>query len=247
MKENEVSGNAAVRKFVSDNVPTKKGENELVIRHGHAALIHEPNAVELNGVITAPRMFFEKRASLHDPNKCHVVYDRLKGQIVLTVDEQCEDRNYTVTGTLQDNPELAPFKINSTSMMGVKDLMQILKFNRIFFVDQDDNAKIVAALQNFKAKVDQELVDSNDNRGAQNQTKISKLEHSLQESFVLSMPLFKGQPAISFRVEICVQITNGGVVVWLESRELKDLQMSSKAAIISKEIEAFKDIVCIEI
>lgn len=247
MQDKEISKSAAIRKFVGDNVPTEKGANELVIRHGQAEDIWTPNAVEIIGVITAPRMFFEKRKNLHNLDKCHVVYDRQQGSIKLIVDEQCEGRNYEISGQLQDNPELNPFKINQTATWTVKDMMNVLKFNRVFFVDKDDNAKIVTSLQNFKARVDQELVDSNDNRGAQNQTKITKLEHSLQESFVLSMPLFKGQPAVSFRVDICVQITNGAVVVWLESRELKELQMSGKASIIEKELEAFKDIVCIEV
>jgi len=247
MKEEEkVAKNREIRQFVNDNQPAEKGERELVIRTGLAPILYEPNAVNLVGVISAPADFYSKRKALHNPDKCHVIFDKQKGQIDLICDEQCEGRNYVIQGCLKANPELEPFQINTAKTFTVKDLMQVLKFNRVHFADKDLNAKIVGSLQNFKAKVDQTLEDSSNDRGQQAQIRITKLEHELQERFVLAMPIFKGGAVISFTVDICVQITSGAVAVWLESRELKDLQVTMKSTIIDKELETFKDIVCIE-
>lgn len=247
MKEDEVSKNKAIRTFVNDNKPTETGEKELVIRTGDAEHILYPNPVRIAGVITAPGEFYKKRKKLHNPDKCHVIYDRQKGTLSLVIDEQYEGSNYQIEGVIMKNPDLTPFCINSFGKtFTVKELMQVVKFNRVHFADKDDNAKIVLSLQNFKAKVDQTLEDSSNNRGAESKIKITNLEHELQESFMLQMPIFKGGDVKLFKVDICVQISDGSVVVWLESRDLKDIEVSGLNSIIDTELEIFKDIVCIE-
>jgi regulatory protein YycH of two-component signal transduction system YycFG len=241
-KNEETAKNSAIKNAVTD------GTKELTFRTGEAEKIIYPNKVTLSGVINTPANFYMKRKALHNKDKCHVVYDKQVGTIKLVVDEQNNTQNYEVTGAILPNPQLAPFKINSGSTTTIKDLMQILKFNRVFFADKDDNAKIVLALQNFKAKVEQTLEDSNDNRGAQGKVKISKLEHELQESFVLNMAIFKGSEPTSFKVDVCVQLTDAGSpVVWLESRDLKDMQVNGIDGMITAELDAFKDIVCVEV
>lgn len=246
MENEEVAKNKAIRQFVSDNKPTEAGEKELIIRTGDAERILYPNKVRLSGVITAPAEFYNKRKELHDPNKCHVIYDKQKGAIKLVVDEQCAEQNYEVQGVLEDNEYLNPFKINSKTTFGVKDLMSVLKFNRVFFVDKDENAKIVLSLQNFKARADKTFEDSSNNRGTDSKVQITNLEHSLQEFFMLKMPLFKGGKEYTFKVDICVTASDGSVVVWLESRDLKDLQISEKNALMDEQLAHFSNIVCIE-
>lgn len=250
-ENSEKSSDKVLMKFLNDHLQSNDDGKVLVIRTGDAPNQLDqikPNKVHIGGIISAPSEFFNKRATLHNLDKCHVIYDKWAGQLTLIVDEQFECDNYKITGKIIDNPDLLPFKINlfENGIFSIKELQKTLKFNRVHFLDKDENAKIVLSLQNFKAKVDKTIEESSDGRGNENNTKVTKLEHELQESFVLNMPIHKGCENYTFRVEIGLQVTSGGVVVWLESRELKELQITSKDAIISRELEQFKGIVCIE-
>lgn len=68
----------------------------------------------------------------------------------------------------------------------------------------------------------------------------------MQESFTVNMPIFKGLPNFSFKIDILCEVTSGDVVVWLESKELMELQKSQLSTVIDEELKAFQDIVCIE-
>lgn len=244
--------NSTIKKFIRDYFFSKEEESTpktIVIREGAAPrLLDEvqPAKTILEGVISSPRNFYEKRKELHDPNKCHVTFDRTLGVINLIVDEQYHETNYTIKGKIQENPDLRLFHINTNKMFGIKELMSLLKFNRIHFVDKEANAKIVLSLQNFKAKIEKALVDSSDNRGMDEKSKLTKLEHELEESFKLHMPIFKGGEPFTFVVDICLSASSSDVHVWLESKELKELIDKLKEQTITKELETFKDIVCIE-
>jgi len=175
-----------------------------------------------------------------------VIYDLQAGRIALIVDENFENDNYKICGNIQDNSELKKFMINTGNQFEPKDLLKVLKFNRIYFESKEENAKICIALQNFKAKVATALENANDLRGEKLNHLHSKIEHDLQESFVLDIQIFKGQPKTKFKVDICLELRAGEVYVLLESVQLKDLEMSTKEDILKKELEIFSEIVCIE-
>lgn len=91
-KATNTTVNDQVKKFIGDTkfYQQENGDHkgEIIIRSGDAEEIFYPIRVDLSGVITAPGKFYEKRKDLHDPNKSHVVYDKLAGTIKLVVDEQ---------------------------------------------------------------------------------------------------------------------------------------------------------------
>lgn len=249
--EKETPKDQAVRKFMADNM-NKADESTpgvLTIREGAAAKqldAIKPNKVHISGTIKAPSEFYEKRKSLHDPNKCHILYDKVSATITLVVDEQFENDNYMIKGSLIANPDLEPFKINKNHLFTVKELMQVLKFNRIHFADKDKNAVVVTHLQQFKANIEKEINNADDGRGNQNIGKTQTLKAELTESFILSMPIYKGEPSKTFSVDIGFQVTDASVNIYLESRDLKELQVSAAESVMSTELAKFKDIVCIE-
>lgn len=239
-----------VKKFIADheNTPHEEGKVlSIILGEAPAALDPiKPNKVHLSGTIKAPSEFYNKRKHLHNKDACHVLYDVLGGSIIVVVNEMFASDNHQITGKLSANPELAQFKINTGTTFGPKDLQNVLKFNRVLFFNQDENAKICLALQNFKAKISTDITDVDDQRGdAERGVKI-KIDHEIAESFTLKMPLFKGQPEETFKVDVWVEARSGGVSVWLESRELKELQQKRSKEIVEKELENFKDVVCIE-
>lgn len=256
MEQNEIAETKAVRKFVSDvlNEEDPKGAKVIIIRQGDAPKqldAIKPNKVHIEGTISAPSDFYKKRKDLHDPNKCHILFDKLKGTIILVVDENFAESNYKITGKVIENPELDPFCINEANSCGggmfqVKELMEVLKFNRIHFKDAAENAKIVTSLRNFKAKAEQTFTDANDNRGNSDKQKITKLETELAESFILEMAVHKGGEKKTFKVDILCKATSTAVEVYLESVELHDLKQKSMIEILGAELKEFEGIVCIE-
>lgn len=252
----EIAENKVVRKFVSDVLNEEDSDKHkvIIIRQGDAPKqldAIKPNKVHVEGIISAPSKFYEKRKGLHNPDKCHVLFNRLAGTIVLIVDENFSENNYKITGKVIENPELKPFCINEAGgcgggMFQVKELMEVLKFNRIHFKDQAENAKIVTSLRNFKAKAEQTFNDVDDNRGNSDKQKITKLETELAESFLLEMAIHKGGEKKTFKVDILCKATSTAVEVYLESVELHDLKQKSMNEILETELKAFAEIVCIE-
>jgi hypothetical protein len=249
MSEKKEPKDVAIEKFVSDHLNNPDSGSVLTIREGIAPKqldAIQPQKVELSGTIKAPSEFYAKRRHLHSPDKCHVIYDRTAGTIELVFDEQYSSINYKITGKIEPNPDLKAFCINTNKMFTVKELMSILKFNRVHFADKDSNATIVLSLQNFKAKVEKSLTDTTTLRGNEEQSRLVKLEHELEESFFLFMPIHKGGSSYKFQVDICISATSADVQVWLESKDLKELQDTSGASMIEEELKNFVDIVCIE-
>lgn len=248
--ENVTPKEQAIQKFVGDNLNEKQKEGQvLIIREENGATplpLIKPNKVHLSGTIDAPSRFYAKRKALHSADKCHVLVDRTAGTIILVVDEQYANDNYNIMGKIIPNPDLVAFGINQQKMFGIKELMQLLKFNRIHFSDKEVNAKIVTSLMNFKATVEQTIENSSDQRGNDTKQLIQKLETGLAVDFVLSMPMHKAGAPKTFKVEILCRITDGSVDVWLESRDLKELELNSVNDIIDTELKNFTEIVCIE-
>lgn len=239
----------ATKKFVKDwvNKQNKEGETVLLIGDAPKQLnAVEPNQLRLSGTINAPAEFYNKLKDLHDKNKCHVIYNIKNGTILLVVDENFNKVNTEVKGTMIKNPDLQELKINHNYKYGVKELMQTLKFNRLLFANQEENMKVVMQLQNFKAKVEKEITNMDDQRGNEAITKIQKLETGLQERFVLETEIYKGTPKKRFEVEILCQITSNDLQVWLESRELKEIEQKAAEEEIQKQLTYFSDVVCIE-
>jgi len=248
--KNEEAKNEALTKHIADAIQaTSKDGNVLVIREGDAEKIMYKTAIDISGVLSSPSEFYKKRVEkgLHDKNKCHIIFNKNKGTIMLVVDEQYKSENFVIRGSLVENPDLEAFGINSScTIRSVKEAMNFLKMNRLFFTDKDLNHKIVASLQNFKAKVEKEIENSNDLRGNEKVSKMQKLETDLAESFELSIPIYKGQPNSVFAVDILCHVNDNGVNIYFESRGLKELNDSTRSSMIDKELESFKEIVCIE-
>lgn len=230
-----------VKTFVADKKDYLKSEGELIIRVGDAEKINPPVKLVVDGVITAPGDFWEKRKGLHDPEKTHVLINLLNGSIKLSVDENNVNSS-VISGKLSLNPELTALSINSSKTTTVKELMGLLKMNRVFFTDKDENAKIVTNLQNWKAKIETDLEASNNHRGTQRNVKNIDLIHTMDESFVLEIPIFKGMNPSKFKVDICIDVRDAAVVVWLESRELKELEILCRNAAIEIEKKRFEGV-----
>ena len=219
---------------VSDDTKT------LTIFEGTALTPKEKEKVKISGSISAPRVYLEKRS----PNEAtdYILFSREKMTIVFRQHENDQLGSHII-GTLLINPDLKKFNVNSDSnTLGTKEMASLLKRNRLFFTDKDRNFSVVAALNSFQATISTELAKEQDTKGNKRELIEKKVISNIPTDFNLTLPIFVGQKAKTFNVEICFDATDSGVKCWLESADLQELILQNRDEIIDEEIEKIQEI-----
>ncbi len=223
--------------------------NELVIREGEALELKPPAKIKLAGDIHSVATFFAKRyadASVGNGNQLVDKYSTVimvdREGMVITAYLNPQDPDGTeITAKLELTPELKQFCINTEKQFTREELVKIIRFNRRFF-----NAEPYEGILNSYMKLNltgtTELSVGSDNRGNKD-IAFKKLINSqnIPQEFVLNIPVFKGFPGESFRVEVCFETTDASVRFWFESVELNELIEVRKEQIFSKELESCQD------
>lgn len=209
-------------------------------------IVYKKDPVQLEGTIQAPGNFVAKRKKEHNDLKVHVLYSYAGLFIKLRTEEDADaEQNeafYGIVGRLIPNPDIAKLKINvSGSRMSTKDLTDLLKFNRFLFRDKDQNARIIENLQKFKLTAQKHIEANDDSRGNVKDLYEIKNESNVDLGFDLMLPVYVGQPAKSFRVDINYTVRERQIDVWLESAELAELLRSEAMRIIDSELKRFPE------
>lgn len=220
---------------------------EMIIREGSAMPQREPEAVKIHGTIDAPARWLEARRDCVDEKKCHVLVDRDNMKIRL----KCDETDYyggSITGALELSAEYKRFGINSGEYRTHFELAELIKMNRSYFENKTTAMKLVSELQNFKAKVDKELEQSDNNRGDRRMLISQAVQHNLPEAFTLILPVFKGVAEQTIEVEVYVNPSD--LTCTLVSPEANDIVVSCRDALMNSVIErihnATPDVVIIE-
>lgn len=231
--------------MVANGLPQNCGE--VIIREGNAVKLHEPVKVDITGTIDAPARWLEKRFDCIKEKTCNVVVDREQMSIAL----RCNENNHygsSVVGRMELSQEYKRFGINSGEYVTNFELAELIKMNRTYFESKSTAMKLVTELQNFKAKVDKEIEQSDNNRGDRRMLVNQAVQHNLPEAFTLVLPIFKGVPAQTIQVE--VYVNPGDLSCTLVSPEANDIVTSSRDGLMDAVIERIKsatpDIVIIE-
>lgn len=224
------------------NITTDK--KELVIRHGDAAPIREKDPLEINGNINAPAEYVKFRKP--DPKITHLIFDFDSKKISLFVDENNELKD-VITGQIKTNPFLTQFCINTDKRFSLKSLASVLKRLRYFFKDKEANMEIVSRLMNFSGKFE-EFIEAQDNqRGDKLDThSIKMVQNEIPQSFVLSIPVFKGEESREFQVDILFEKRDKSLSLWLESPELNEIELSEVERIFNEQRKNFDNYLIID-
>lgn len=177
-----------------------------------------------------------------NPDRAIVEVDKDKGTITLFLDPE-DAYGPVITAKLEPNPDLEQFFINKNKQFSQRDLVQLLKFTRLYFEDYDKHGSLLKAYQAFSAKTYTDLSGDSDNRGNKNFAFNKKVETGLPATFVMNIPVFKGQEPKRFMVEICLDVTDAAASFWFESVELKELQDIESEKILAAELQSCKDYV----
>jgi hypothetical protein len=224
----------------------------LTIREGQALPLVPPKKVEIIGDIKTVSSFIKSRKGAGDTagqqqinaRRAVVTVDKDKKTITLQLDPQ--DANGTVvTAKLEPNPDLEQFFINKNKQFSQKELVNLLKFSRLYFEDFGQHGTLLKSYTSFSAKTFTDLTGESDNRGNKNFAFNKKVETGLPTAFVMNIPIFKGQDAKRFMVEICLDVTDAAASFWFESVELAEISDIETYRILEDELKECKDYVII--
>lgn len=169
-------------------------------------------------------------------NLCHVSYSFESKCINLYIHEHDEQGSVQISGMMVPNPVLAALKINEGALMIPKIMASQLKMQRRLFADLNEHLNLISNLEKFRIKVEQELVSDADKSGQKRVLFEQKVKHEIPLSFTLDTQIFLGYPGHKFKVEVCFDVRDRAVEMWLESVELYELMNSITRTAIESEI-----------
>lgn len=223
------------------NITAEGAETTILI--GRANTPKQPNKLSVSGDFSAVSNYLEvKQRSANSfqavsPETTIVLCDKEKLTIELFTDPN--DPNATeVRGKAEFSKELLEFGVNQNKFFTKEQLVKIIRYNRRFFPNKLENADLLAAYQNFSASVNKNIQDKSDLRGNRDSQFQKTVNTSLPESFVLEIPIFKGEKSASFPVEICMEDYDSGIRFWFESVDLSELIATKTDEIFERELKS---------
>lgn len=235
------------------NVKIEGDQKTLEVRTGEALPLKEPKKVVITGDINTISQYLRKRKGDlgHSTqgvfnDKAIIYTDRERGLISIAVDPE-NPYGATVQGSLEKSKELEQFKINSQTTFNREQLVKILKFSKRHFDSPEVHSDIFAAYSAFRATSKTDHESSSDSRGNKAKVFTKEVQSNLPQTFVLNMPIFKGQPNERFMVEICLELTDAGAHFWFESVELEELIAVRTDEIFEKQLAPFREMVIVNI
>jgi hypothetical protein len=221
---------------------------DLTIRKGESRKLYDPVPVDINGHIDAPYRWIKARKDAFEHRKAHILVNRDEFKITLAINDR-DHFSDQIVGTLEESSEFKDMGINNGDYLSAFDLADLIKKNRIYFCDKLAAMKLVTELRKFNAKVNSEIEESDDKRGNTKMNRSQVVTSNIPEGFSLSIPVFKGQKDVTFKVEIEVNPTN--LSCTLTSSEANDYVKTERDTIIDEQLENItkeaNDIVIIEV
>lgn len=228
--------------------------NEIIIREGKALEPVAPRKIQITGDIKTVSTFINKRSTAAiagisgyqyiEPTRAIVEVDKAKRTITFSLDPE-DTYGTIITAKLEPNPDLEQFHINKNKQFSQRELIQLLKFSRLYFEDFGKHGDLLKAYTAFTAKTYTDLAGDQDSRGNKNFAFNKKVETGLPTSFIMNLPIFKGQEPRRFMVEICLDVTDAAASFWFESVELAELMELEGDKILQEELKACENYVVI--
>lgn len=226
------------------------GGSTVTILEGKANTPREPERLSLTGDIRSVSTFIKGRKSIGHSQQTvlsdNTIVTTNKDAGTITI--QTDPNSYygtTVIGKLELSEALKAFRINEKGTMSQKDVIDILKFNKVHFRDRLQQDALLRCYQAFSYKTETDGGNKTDTRGNKAASFNKTVTTDLPIDFVLKIPIFKGEDTKEFRVEICLDVTDGSARFWFESVELHELIEIEKEIIFKRELTLCEGLVII--
>jgi len=209
---------------------------------GKAPDQHNPEPLKIEGTITAPSIFVEKRKTTIDPLTAHALVSVFDGTIKLVVNEKDTVMKCTVEGKIKESKRFLELGINNPekSLEPIK-LSQKFRLLRTLFKKASDHSTLVSALRNLEVNVTATVNERDDLRGNLKSAVDVTVKTSIPETFTLNIPLFEGQEPQEIEVFIFFEVKGTGIMCYLESIDAADLMEEIKTHLISQEVDKIID------
>lgn len=223
-------------------VKVQSDQPNIIIRTGAALPLKEPVKVDISGDINTVSSFLKNRTDGFDlqkvdKTKALVYANKETMHIILLLDPQ-NVYGTMVKGSLEFSEELKVFAINQNKQFKREELVHLIRFNKLAFDNPDQHDKVLKAYMSFEAQTNTDIKASNDSRGNKAASVDKRVSSNIPTEFILLIPIFKGKEPMRFRVEICLDITDGGARFWLESVELYELINTNRDIIFNEELKS---------
>ena len=224
------------------NIVPKAGAQIIEIREGAALPLKEPKKILIKGQIDAVSRFVSQRGNI---DKALAVITVNRDIMAIQFEEKPNDVYSTeITGVLQLSKDYEKWGINTETTFNPSELADFIRMNRLAFEKREVANKLVSDLRNFTAKVEKEIKDADDKRGNTESLRRQVVNSNLPAGFKLKLPIFKGQQASIFNVEI--EVDPRTLECYLVSPEAQELIDGTKNKIIDSEIDKLKGFCIIE-
>lgn len=243
--------------MTTDNQPIvvnmPEGQNTLTLMKGIAPKQLDelaPVRIEIKGTIEAPLEFLKQRVGDIAQHDAHILVCRDSLSITLVINEKDPYTRGTVLGSLVLSKVFTSFGINTYKQWEPETLGQFLKLNRTYFVDREENMKVVNALKTFDAKVNQTVQREQKENGNRAFSFRQAVDSNIPDKFKLRIPIINGRDPIEIEVETFATIDGATVNVCLQSpganEIVEDIRNNYIGDVVSELREVAPEIVIIE-
>lgn len=200
------------------NITLPEGCKEVIIREGSAEQILNPKAplkLNIHGTINSVWEFIKKRLADKDQInilRTMIVIDREDVSITLITNENDEYQRGIIEGSLQKHPKFVEFGINEPTRWSPNELGLFLKMNRAYFESKEANMKLVTSLRDFTGNINAIIEKQRLANGSFKDNCSAVVSSNLPESFMVNIPIFKGQTPQSIEVEF-ESASNGSEII----------------------------------
>ncbi|MFD0701764.1 hypothetical protein [Myroides pelagicus] len=213
--------------------------NEVVVRQGAAAEIHQPGEVKVSNVTIGAVVEFLSKKDVEEGVILDSVlvysYDRLTMDLSYGLSVK---NTYLISSIIELNPDLEAFNINTGKRYSSFELADFIKMNRHLFESKSVAMELVSALKNIKANVNKAIEASRDDRGNKRALIDQVVESNIPEVFNIELPVFKGCGKVVVPIEV---VLDESLDCMLLSPDLKQIVAEESKILIDNELDKVKE------
>lgn len=231
---------------VNISVPEGKDRVEVVIREVDRVVekelpVLEPEKLSISGNITAPFAFLEKRWNAEDGqldhSRTHVIVNRDDLLVKLITNENDKRNSQSVTGQILLSRQYRDFGINQGKLWEPFDLGKLFQMNRTYFRTKEEAMTLVALFKRFTAKISTAIEREEKNNGSVTDNYSKVVESNLPEAFEIRIPIYKGAPAETVKIEVIAHVNGKHAVLELISPDAQAIVEECRDRLIDAELE----------
>lgn len=229
-------------------INTKEGTENLTILKGDAVVHQNPKELDItNGAIDAPADFLTHKPDNYEGVFAHVEADFEKGIIDLHLNEKDANGEFDfVRGSLVEHDLINKMQLNTGTRMSKDSLIDLIRFNRAYFVKQLEAGEIISQLRNFIATVEKKIQLADDQKGnTKSNLEAALKDIKLKDKFKISIPLFKGiSDKTELEVDICIDTSTTSVQFYLISDDLFILLIQERERYMKEQLARLEQFEC---